>query len=361
MNKEDLRDFYQKNIYGTWRCGEKVSFECLGHDPKSEADRKNPFEVIGGDLVRISVAKRDISTSFTVHVYEPHENTKKRYPNGSPFIICMHPMMSADVALSKGYALIVMEIGKIASDDTAHNGAFYDLYPYEADAVSQTGVLMAWAWGASKVLDAVYEGLDKIYSLDANASLVSGVSRWGKATAVCGAFDERFRMIIPACSGAGGLALYSFFSEGKTYNLSAVGGPSEYTYGQNEPLGSLKSDSERGWFNDKFLEYKSEKDIPIDQDNLIIMAMDKSRYYFVIAAYMNEDWVNAPSMWECYKKADSVYEKEGLSDHLAVHFHKEGHAVIAEDMELIIRYFDKMYYKIDTGLAVAELKTTAFL
>ena len=89
----------------------------------------------------------------------------------------MHPMMSADVALSKGYTLIVMEIGKIASDDTAHNGAFYDLYPYKADAESQTGVLMAWAWGASKVLDAIYEGLDKIYSLDANASLVSGVSR----------------------------------------------------------------------------------------------------------------------------------------------------------------------------------------
>ena len=55
----------------------------------------------------------------------------------------MHPMMSADVALSKGYTLIVMEIEKIASDDTAHNGAFYDLYPYEADAESQTGVLMA--------------------------------------------------------------------------------------------------------------------------------------------------------------------------------------------------------------------------
>ena len=76
MNKEELRLFYQKNIYGTWRYGENVSFECLGKDPKSEADRTNPFEVIGGDLVMISVSNNGIKTSFTVHVYEPHENAK---------------------------------------------------------------------------------------------------------------------------------------------------------------------------------------------------------------------------------------------------------------------------------------------
>lgn len=76
---------------------------------------------------------------------------------------------------------MVLEIGKIASDDTRHQGAFYDLYPYGKDESEQTGVLMAWAWGASKVLDAVYAGLNKEYSLNADASMVTGVSRWGKA------------------------------------------------------------------------------------------------------------------------------------------------------------------------------------
>ncbi len=48
------------------------------------------------------------------------------------------------------------------------------------------------------------------------------------------------------------------------------------------------------------------------------MALDKDRYYFIIASYTGEDWVNAPAMWECYKKARAVYEAHGLGDHLVV-------------------------------------------
>ena len=356
-------DFYQKNMYGVWREGEDVSYEILGEEPEAAPSKDkpfNPFAVTGGILVRIAVAAGSRKTEFTVHAYLPEAEDAKRYAKGSPFIICFHPIMPKDFALKHGYALIVMESTKIASDDIKHLGAFYDLYPYGEKAEEQTGVLMAWAWGASKILDAVYDGLGSEFRLDPEASMVTGVSRWGKATAVCGAFDKRFRMTIPACSGAGGLALYSVVSEGKTYDFSKVGGPSAYTYGKNEPLDCLQSDAERGWFNDAFLHYKKPSDIPMDQENLVIMAMDPDRYYFVIAAYTNEDWVNAPAMWECYKRADAVYAQAGLSDRLAVHFHKEGHAVIEEDMDLIIRYFNHMYYGSDTGVRPEDLKTTLF-
>lgn len=359
-DKAILRDHYVNNIYGIWRQGEKVTFELLGPDMRDKSEIKNPFEVVGGEIVRILVSAGGRKGDFNVHVYMPEESACKMHPGGCPFIVCMHPLLSAQAALSKGYALIVMENGKVASDNTEHKGAFYDLYPYGEAADEQTGVLMAWAWGASKVLDAVKAGLDKEFSLDPDAALVTGVSRWGKATAVCGAFDDRFKMVIPACSGAGGLALFSVVSEGKTYDLSSAGAPSDYTYGKNEPLDCLQSDAERGWFNDRFLQYGSPSDIPIDQDGLVVMAMDKGRYYFIVAAYTNEDWVNAPSMWECYKRAAVVYEREGLSDNLVVHFHKEGHAVIDEDMELITGYFDHMYYGMDTGVDPEDLKSTFF-
>ena len=219
---------------------------------------------------------------------------------------------------------------------------------------------MAWAWGASKVLDAVYAGLDREFGLDPEASMVTGVSRWGKATAVCGAFDRRFRLTIPTCSGAGGLAQYNYVSEGRTYDLSSVGGPEQYTYSQNEPLSCLQSDGERGWFVDRFLEFKEPADIMPDQDALPVMAMDPNRYYFIIAAYTGEDWVNAPAMWECYKKANAVYAENGLEDHLVLHFHLLGHAVIEEDVKLFLPYFDRMYYGLDTMPDLAPLKTTAF-
>ena len=363
MDKNSLKKFYEENMYGVWRSGEKITYGLLGEDPKlKEAGDKprNPFEVIGGELVKITAEAEGRKAEIIVHAYLPKEEDRRRYPKGSPFIVCMHPIMPSDYILSQGYALFVMEGRQVASDDTKHEGAFYDLYPYGPDAAEQTGVLMAWAWGASKVLDAVYAGLDKEFCVDAEASMVTGVSRWGKATAVCGAFDDRFRMTIPTCSGAGGLALYNYFSEGKTYDLSPVGGPESYTYGKNEPLDCLQSDGERGWFNDRFLQYKTPADIPMDQENLPILAMDKNRYYFIIAACMSEDWVNAPAMWECYKKADAVYEREGLGDHLVVNFHKEGHAVLREDAELFIPYFDHMYYGTDTGIKIEDIKSTVF-
>ena len=362
INKQEIRRFYEENMYGVWRSGEKVSYELLGEDPKAKEKRegfRNPFEVIGGELVKIIVEKEDRKTEFIVHAYIPGEESRSGYTNGSPFIICMHPIQPLDYALAKGYALFFMEIGKIASDDINHKGAFYDLYPYGAEPETQTGALMAWAWGVSKVLDAVYNGLGKEFGLDPEASMVTGVSRYGKATAVCGAFDDRFKMTIPACSGAGGLALYNFVSCGKTYDLRKVGAPAEYTYGKNEPLDCLQSDAERGWFNDRFLEFKTPSQIPIDQENLALLAMSPDRYYFIVAACTGEDWVNAPAMWECYKRADEVYKENGLSDHLVVNFHKVGHAVLEEDMELIVKYFNHMYYK-KGEIDIASIKTTVF-
>ena len=363
MDKKETRAFYEEHMYGRWRFGETVTYERLGSDPKKKTATEGPwamFEVFGGEIVKIKVENGSKESEFVVHVYLPEKEDAARYHEGSPFIVCMHPIMPKDYALKHGWACIFMDTREIASDDTKHIGAFYDLYPYGKTTEEQTGVLMAWAWGASKVLDAVISGLGKELGLDPLASLVTGVSRWGKATAVCGAFDERFRMPVPACSGAGGLALFGIVSEGKTYDFSLIGGPADYTYTKNEPLDCLQSEAERGWFNDRFLEYRSPSDIPIDQENLPILAMSPDRYYFIIAACMNEDWVNAPAMWECFLRADKVYRETGLSDNLALHFHKEGHAVIEEDMELIIGYFDHMYYGFDTGVDMECLKTTVF-
>ena len=90
------------------------------------------------------------------------------------------------------------------------------------------------------------------------------------------------------------------------------------------------------------------------------MAMDQGRYYFMIAACTGEDWVNAPAMWECYKRADLAYEAEGLGDHLVLNFHKVGHAVLQEDAEKFIPYFNHMYYGWETGIKIEDLKTTVF-
>jgi hypothetical protein len=137
-------------------------------------------------------------------------------------------------ALDKGYAVInlptagdfdmetfqVTDKNVVASDDNAHTGAFYTLYPYGTAAESQTGVLMAWAWGASKTLDALEAGAAAEFNINANNAIITGTSRNGKAAAVAGAFEERFKITVPASSGAGGAAIYRYNSKGQTYDLS---------------------------------------------------------------------------------------------------------------------------------------------
>ena len=44
----------------------------------------------------------------------------------------------------------------VASDDGNHTGTFFNLYPYQLDTAGDDhGVLMAWAWGASRGVDAL--------------------------------------------------------------------------------------------------------------------------------------------------------------------------------------------------------------
>lgn len=356
-----MRSFYENQMYGKWCDGESVSFQHLPKPDKLPEPKPGfffPTDFEDADKIRICVSESNgRSGSFDANFFLPKPENRFLSNGKCPILICLHPIFCKEYALNHGYALVFLNPNQIASDDIAHNGAFYQVHPY---AEEQTGVLMAWAWGASKVLDALEAGLAAEYNIDTDAAILTGVSRYGKATAVAAAFEPRFRMFAPACSGAGGLALYSVVSEGKTYDLTKVGGPSEYTYSKNEPLSCLQSDAERGWFVDRFLDFKSPEDIPYDQENLVTLALSKDRYYFVIAACMSEDWVNAPAMWECYKRALPVFDAAGLYNHLVCHFHKEGHAVLEEDLAAMLPYFNKMHYGIDENVDFAALHTCVF-
>ena len=65
------------------------------------------------------------------------------------------------------------------------------------------GALRAWAWGAGRGLDY----LETDPAVDAKHVGIDGVSRYGKATLVTMAFDQRFAMALVGSSGKGGATL----------------------------------------------------------------------------------------------------------------------------------------------------------
>lgn len=344
---KELSEMYQYYMYGVWRDGsdEEVTYDY----------NDNRLTI---HIKRISTGAE---TSFTATVGLP-DKSKEAPKGGYPVVVGMHAGISESTAHENGFATITLDgFGHpVASDDTSHKGAFYDLYPYGSHWKEQTGVLMAWSWGCCKILDALEAGAGKELNIDSTNSIVTGVSRWGKATIVCGAFDKRFRMVAPSCSGAGGTALFRYVSEGNTYDFSSKGGPAAYTYTQNEPLGSLQAMGERGWFNNKFLSFKSARSLPFDQHLLSSLVADEDRYLFIIGSCVSEDWVNAPAMWFSYLATKEIYDFLGISDNIKINIHKEGHAVIPEDMEYMTQYFSQKVYGTIPESDLSVLDTSVF-
>lgn len=395
---EEIYKDYQTNMYGTWRSGEKVEYMINSttkeidvptgekDENKNEITEKKTVDDPLNKKIHLKVTRTDTgkSVEFDAVVQLPDSEKCEKPEGGWPFVIGVGSGVSEDIALANGYAFTTVSImgmvdwfgfsfygdqgvGGIAADDINHTGLFYDLYPYDkADPESQTGVLMAWSWGLSKIIDALYAGAAEELGINKENSIVTGVSRYGKAAAVCGTFERRIKMVAPGCSGAGGMASYRYFSEDMTYDLSSVGASSSYVWSANEPLGSLTSDSEGGWFNDQFRSFKNPEDFELDQYMLAAINADPDRYFVILgAASQTDDWVNAPAMYLSFRAAETIYDWLGLGDHIYCYFHNNGHAVTEDDMKLLIDLFNDKVYGKKTSFSGYEdytntLKTSVF-
>lgn len=274
------------------------------------------------------------------------------------------PSSNCYYAASRGYASVTWNYTTVASDNLNRTGAFYSVYPYGKAWTQQTGALVAWSWGAGKILDVLEGQLGEDYNINAGNNILGGVSRLGKATTVAGVYEPRIKVVMPTCSGAGGMAMFRYDAFGHTYDMSALGGPSEYTYTTTEPLSSLQSTSEAHWFNDNFLKFKSVEQLPFEQYYLAALCADPDRYFVMVGSATGEDWVNAPSMNMSYLAAREIYDTLGLGDHLAYNVHLTTHGIILSDMAYVLDYCDVMLYGKSADEVMTDLRdirTNVFL
>jgi hypothetical protein len=107
--------------------------------------------------------------------------------------------------LEQGVAIIFYDqyqLGKEGKPEASRGlpnpGLFYDLYGSDHPA----GLLMAWAWGASRILDVLQQAGGS--SIDASHIGVTGCSRFGKGAFTVGVFDERIALTIAHETSTGG-------------------------------------------------------------------------------------------------------------------------------------------------------------
>ena len=93
-------------------------------------------------------------------------------------------------------------VGKEGTPRNNKQGAFYSIY----GATSSTGLLMAWAWGVSRIIDVIEQSGGNI--LRADATGVTGCSRFGKGAFVVGVYDQRIALTMPIESGSAGVPIF---------------------------------------------------------------------------------------------------------------------------------------------------------
>src|SRR6185503_15541964 len=111
--------------------------------------------------------------------------------------------LNNSVLSSRGVAVINFpnnELAQQINQSSRGVGKFYELYGSGHSA----GSLMAWAWGVSRLIDALEK--TPAANIDPTRLGVTGCSRNGKGALTVGAFDERIKLTIPQESGSGGAA-----------------------------------------------------------------------------------------------------------------------------------------------------------
>jgi hypothetical protein len=155
-----------------------------------------------------------------------------------------------DQILARGWAYATVSTGSIQADSGQGLtcGIIGLVNKGQPRKVDDWGVLSAWAWGMSKVID--YLETDPL--VDARRVAVHGFSRTGKAALVAMAYDERIANGFIGSSGQGGAKLH------------------RRKYG--ETVQNLASTQEYHWMAGNYLKYADKWDaLPVDAHELIAM------------------------------------------------------------------------------------------
>jgi hypothetical protein len=155
---------------------------------------------VSGTSISVDVQNQGQTASFSATITLPPGAT-----GPVPAIIGYGGSSFQDAILAEGVAFINYNVTDVG-DETTYSpnkvGAFYSANPDRQD----TGMLLAWAWGVSRMIDVIEASGASI--IDPTGIGVHGCSRSGKGAFIAGAFDERVALTVPLESGMAGVPAF---------------------------------------------------------------------------------------------------------------------------------------------------------
>jgi (4-O-methyl)-D-glucuronate---lignin esterase len=184
-------------------------------------------------------------------------------------------------------------------------GTFYDLYGADHGA----GSMMAWAWGVSRIIDAL-EAAPEV-GIDVKRLGVTGCSRNGKGALIAGAFDERIALTIPQESGAGGSASWRI---SRVQNDAALAINPNATPNDGRVQLLADAQGEQPWFRASFNQFNNvETRLPFDHHMVLglvaprpLLVIDNSTQIWLGHESSFTDSVAAREIWTALGAPESM-------------------------------------------------------
>lgn len=286
-----------KRINGS-RITSKSDWRCRRAEIKELAERyvygqkpAKPATVTGtvsSTSITVNVSDQGRSASFSASV---------QLPSGTgpfPAVIVLGGFGADTATIRAAGAAVInydpLAVGREGTPRSNKQGAFYSIY----GSSSSTGLLAAWAWGASRIIDVIEQSGGNI--LRADATGVTGCSRYGKGAFVTGAFDQRIALTMPIESGSAGAPIFR-------------GIPGE---SGAQPLSSAYG--EQPWLGDAFGSFTGNpNNLPVDTHEVVAMIAPRGLF---IMDNPHIDWLAARSGSVAALGGAEVYKALGAGDNI---------------------------------------------
>lgn len=222
----------------------------------------------------------------------------------------------------RGYALVTYHYQDTGEDTIARNAdgswAFRNTRFFPAYPRHDWGLLAAWAWGASRVVDF----LESQEFADRARLIVTGHSRLGKSALVAGAFDERFALSAPIGSAGGGVGVYRACGFGR---------------GGGEGLDDMMR-KYPNWFSPHLHEFGADAEkLPFDQHWFVALTAPRA---FFTADGITDRICTPDAVRRSLRAALPAYELHGQAARVGLYYGDHGHAFAPEDWTALLDFAD---------------------
>lgn len=191
-----------------------------------------------------------------------------------------------ETLVSKGFAVATAYCGEVIPDDPKQTGGLSGVL---RPAGSDTGTVIAWAWGIARGAEYVAT----LPGVDPKRVIAVGHSRLGKAALVAAAFDPALTAVVACQAGCGGSA------------------PSRCDNPKAETVARINKQFPH-WFCDNFKKYGDDPSkLPFDQHGLVALCAPKP---VLVTAATGDQWANPPGQLAVLKAAGPVYGLYGFTD-----------------------------------------------